>query len=127
MQEDHPPLFVDVEKDAGNPMLSEVRPHFKDAVAQRPASRHPDRLTELYCFDILAYPLAILVRGQTLQPISQWFPAGIRPEEDRLNSLSQVFKRSGLHIRINGESRFLAHRASVPCMVPTGKAVPPRE
>jgi len=60
MQQDHPAQLVDIEKHPRDSVLSQVRSHFKDAVSQWPASRHPDGPAELHCLDVLPDALAIL-------------------------------------------------------------------
>jgi hypothetical protein len=60
MQQNYPALLVNVEKDPGDSVLGQTRPHFVDAVAQWFASGHPNRPAELDSLDVFANPLAVV-------------------------------------------------------------------
>jgi len=59
VKQDHAALFVDVKKDSRDSVLSQVRPHFIDAVSQWFTNGHPNRPAELHRLDILADTLPI--------------------------------------------------------------------
>jgi hypothetical protein len=54
VQQNHPPLFVDVEEDTRNSVLGQVGPYFVDAAAKRSTGWHTNWPAKLHRLDILA-------------------------------------------------------------------------
>ena len=87
MQQNHPPLRIDVEQYPGDAALGQMRPYFANAVTEGSAYRHPDRPSKFDCLDILTDEFAILGL-QAFQPFPEQFSARFRAKENRRNSLT---------------------------------------
>ena len=114
VQQDHAVFLVDVEKNPGDAIVSQVGPYFIDAAAQWPADGHSNRPAELYCFDVLADPPSIISQWQSLEPSSHGFAAGRGTKEDDGNAFAFPFERSMVDAYGRGRSGLLAHLLSVP-------------
>jgi hypothetical protein len=73
MQQNHPAFPVDIEKYARDSVLTQARPHFVDAVAERLAYGHANGPAELHGLDILSDALPILGR-KPFQPFATGSP-----------------------------------------------------
>lgn len=87
MKQDHAPSLVDIEQHSSNSILSQVRPHFIDAIAQRLADGHSDRPAKFDRFNVFANAFAVLGR-ESLDPITHRLAPRFGPEENRWDSLA---------------------------------------
>jgi hypothetical protein len=74
MQQNHPPLRINVEQYSLDAVLREMRPYFANAATEGSAYRHPDRPSKLDSLDIFTDELAILGRWQAFQPFPERSP-----------------------------------------------------
>jgi hypothetical protein len=88
MQQNHPPLRINVEQYSLDAVLREMRPYFANAATEGSAYRHPDRPSKLDSLDIFTDELAILGRWQAFQPFPERFSTRFGVEENRRDSLT---------------------------------------
>ena len=111
VQQNHASRLINIEKNSGNAIMGQTRPHFVDAAGERSAHRHSDWPAELDGLDILPDSFPVIL-WQILQPLPNGFTPEVRLEEDRRDAFAFSFSCS--RWGVFGYLVPLAHKAIVP-------------
>ena len=73
VEQHHSILRINVEQDACNPIVCEMRSDFKNSVTHNSTRRHSNRPAELDGLDVRSDSLPVIRIWQRLEPLSNWF------------------------------------------------------